>query len=92
MTYKELAKEVASRSNISAVAAEQILDKMCQVLSEKFETGEYVNFARLGKMKVKKREQRQGRNPKNGDAANIPARYAVLFEPGKALKKRLLIK
>ena len=46
-----------------------------------------MTFVGFGSFKRKQREARKGRNPKTGAELNIPAKKAVSFTAGKALKE-----
>ena len=43
----------------------------------------------LGKLKVKETNARTGRNPRTGEAIEIPAGRKVVFSPGKDFKEAL---
>lgn len=44
----------------------------------------------FGKLTVKLREERMGRNPKTGETIRIPAKYVVKFRVSKACKEGIL--
>ena len=86
MNQSELISKVASISGESRKAVEAVLKTTADVIAaELFEGGE-VALPGLGKIGVKQREARTGRNPKTGEAIAIPAKRAPRFSASKALK------
>ena len=86
MNQSELVAKVASISGESRKAVEAVLKTTADVIAaELFEGGE-VALPGLGKIGVKQREARTGRNPKTGEAIAIPAKRAPRFSASKALK------
>ena len=48
-----------------------------------------MSISGFGSFKVVQRKARKGRNPRTGEALQIPASKAVKFTPGKTLKENL---
>ena len=38
---------------------------------------------------VKERRPRRGRNPRTGEAVDVPARLVVTFKPGREMEERI---
>lgn len=51
--------------------------------------GERVELRGFGAFSVRRREGRMGRNPRTGEATEIPAKNVPYFRPGKDLKERV---
>lgn len=51
--------------------------------------GEDVNLPGIGKLKVKTRNARTGRNPATGAAVDIPSRRAVVFSQSSVIAGEL---
>jgi integration host factor subunit beta len=66
-------------------AVRSILDRM--VLS--LQSGERIEIRGFGGFSLHHHEPRAGRNPKTGEAVQLPARYAIHFKPGKELRERV---
>jgi len=45
-----------------------------------------VELRGFGSFRLRKREPRQGRNPKTGDRVDVPPKHVPYFKPGKELK------
>ena len=62
-----------------------ILDEIVAALAR----GDRVELRGFGAFSVKKREARQGRNPRTGDAVTVEEKYVPFFKTGKLLRDRL---
>jgi len=68
------------------VQAEQAVDKMVESIIESLKKGEEVSIAGLGIFSVKQRKAREARNPRTGEAIQVPAMKVPKFRAAKALK------
>jgi integration host factor subunit beta len=66
-------------------AVNTIFGAMTGALAE----GDRIEIRGLGSFKVKTRQARRGRNPKTGDAVDIPSRRVPSFTAGKQLRARV---
>ena len=60
-----------------------IFDSMAQALSQ----GGRIEIRGFGSFQVKRREAREGRNPKTGEPVHISAKRTPFFKVGKELKE-----
>jgi integration host factor subunit beta len=51
--------------------------------------GERIEIRDFGSFDCRHRSPRIGRNPKTGEAVNLPGKVAVHFKPGKEMKYRV---
>lgn len=89
LTRAQLAEAVyaavgLSRSE-SAVLAEQVLD----LIVDKLVAGETVKLSGFGVFSTRKKNEREGRNPKTGEPAKITPRRVATFRASLALKARV---
>ena len=68
------------------VQAEQAVETMINGIIDSLKKGEEVSIAGLGIFSVKQRAARQARNPRTGEAINVPAMKVPKFRAAKALK------
>jgi DNA-binding protein HU-beta len=68
------------------VLAEQTLDTVLETLVKTLKGGGEVSIAGLGIFSVKPRAARTARNPKTGEAIQVPATKVPKFRAAKALK------
>lgn len=86
MTKAELIDKIASGAGLSKADASRALDTMLDAIKSTLKKGQKVTLVGFGTFSVSKRKARKGRNPKTGQAINIPARKTPKFSAGKALK------
>ena len=86
MNQAELIAKVAAISGESRKAVEAVLKTTADVITAELEEGGEVALPGLGKLQVKAREARVGRNPKTGEEISIPAKKVPHFGAAKALK------
>lgn len=85
----ETVKEEHNRP-LRIVDMEKALQAFCSVAAAELLAGGEVSLPGLGKLKVKETNARTGRNPRTGEAIEIPAgRRKVVFSPGKDFKEAL---
>jgi DNA-binding protein HU-beta len=83
----EIIDAIAERTGLSKREAGSAYESFLDAITEALRRGERVNVAGLGNFTVAERAARQGRNPKTGEAIQIPASRNVKFKPGKELKE-----
>jgi len=66
--------------------AEQVVEKVIEVIIGSLKKGEEVSIAGLGIFTVKERAARQARNPRTGEAISVPAMKVPKFKASKHLK------
>ena len=86
MNKTELIDAVAEGADISKAAATRAVDTVLDSISKTLANGDQVTLVGFGTFSVKARAARTGRNPRTGEAINIPAAKVPGFKAGKALK------
>ena len=69
---------------------ERIVNTVFDEITNALARNSRVELRGFGAFSVKKREARQGRNPKTGEPIQIPARRVVKFRVAKAAKDAIL--
>jgi integration host factor subunit beta len=62
-----------------------IFDEIINAMSQ----GDRVELRGFGAFSVKKRDARQGRNPRTGEAVSVEEKHVPFFKTGKLLRERL---
>jgi DNA-binding protein HU-beta len=88
LTKSQIAEEIATKNNITAKAAEEILESIAQLAYENAK--DTFTLPGLGKLVLVDRKARVGRNPATGAAIQIPAKRVVKFRVAKAAKDAIL--
>jgi DNA-binding protein HU-beta len=86
MNQSELIAKVAAISGETKKATEAVLKTTADVIAATLAEGGDVTLPGLGKLYVKDRAARTGKNPKTGEAIQIAASKAPGFKAAKALK------
>lgn len=87
MTKVELIDKVAEGLGLPKREVEKMLEKVIATIQNAMKAGQKVSLAGLGTFVVKEKKARMARNPKTGQAVEVPAKRAPKFRPGKELKK-----
>ena len=86
MNKTNLVDIVAEKANLKKKEAEAAVNAVFEAIQKDLAEGGKVQLTGFGSFKVKERNARVGRNPKNGKAIKIAASKAPVFVAGKGLK------
>ena len=90
MTKRELVARLAERlDGINQKEAEVIVDVIFDSMTEALTRGERIEIRGFGSFHVKKRDPREGRNPRSGEKVFVTAKKTPFFKVGKELRKRI---
>ena len=89
MTKADLIESVAAKLDLPKGQAERAVQLVFEDIVQALRTGDKVNISGFGTFAVSERKARTGRNPKTGEAIDIPASKSAKFKPGKSLKDEL---
>ncbi|HXH65058.1 MAG TPA: integration host factor subunit beta [Mariprofundaceae bacterium] len=90
MTKSELVDMIASaHGQITRREAEIVVNTIFTAISDALGQGERVELRGFGSFSTKMRNPRVGRNPKTGDAVEVPAKVVPHFKPGKELREKV---
>ena len=86
MNRTELISAMSENANMTKVDTEKALKAFIDTVTEELKNGGKVQLVGFGTFEVAERAERQGRNPKTGEAITIPASKSPKFKAGKSLK------
>ena len=90
MVRSELVKKLANQyPNILRRDIEKIVSIIFDEISEALRRGENIEIRGFGTYKIVERKARQGRNPKNSESIQIPAKKGIKWKMSKTLFNRL---
>ena len=87
MKKSDLVEAIAKQTGLTKADSTRALDAVFDTITGALKKGERVPIAGFGTFNVSKRKAREGRNPQTGATVKIPARKAVTFKAGTALKE-----
>jgi nucleoid DNA-binding protein len=89
MTKQQLIEKVATRTELKKSEVEAAVDSVLALIAEALQANERVDLRGFGSFVMKERKERQGRNPRTGEAITIAAKRDASFKPGKELTEKL---
>ncbi len=87
MTKADLVADVAKTNGLTRIDAEVLVQTVLDSIVEALNSGEKVELRGFGSFRHRKRNPRQGRNPKTGKRVQVPAKRVAYFKPGEGLKQ-----
>jgi integration host factor subunit beta len=90
MIRSELVQALAQENpELRVDEVEQVVDIFFEEISARLAEGGRVELRGFGAFSTRKREARKGRNPRTGEAVDVPAKSAPYFKAGKEIRERL---
>ena len=90
MTKRDLIEALARLyPQFSRRDAEVMVDQVFESLTEALQRGDRVEIRGFGSFVVKRRQPRDGRNPKTGRRVPVAAKRVPFFKVGKDLRRRV---
>lgn len=89
MNKTELVKRVSKRMSITQVEAHRFVTIFETTLIDALEEDNSLMLQGFGTFTLWEQTEREGRNPRTGEACTIPPRLSAKFKPGKQLLKKL---
>ena len=90
MTRSQLVAQLVQRNpHLMARDAERVVTTVFGTISDALAVGDRVELRGFGAFSVKRRDARQGRNPRTGETVPVGVKNAPYFKTGKELRDRL---
>ena len=89
MHKQDLARKISKKNDTTLKAAEDFLDAFTEIVTKTLAKKETVRLAGFGTWKVRTYTPRTGRNPRTGEAVEIPEFSYPAFKAGKHLKEEV---
>lgn len=87
MNKAQLVEKLSTKTQLTKVQSEIVLDAAIEIIEEAVSTGEGVKLVGFGSFTLAKRKARTGRNPQTGEMFSLPATQVPKFRPGKEFKE-----
>lgn len=88
MTKTDLIEKVAMKtSGLTKKQTEIIINMLFDSIKEALATGDKIEIRGFGSFRIRSRRNREGRNPKTGEAVVVPQKRVPFFKAGKELKE-----
>jgi DNA-binding protein HU-beta len=92
MNKADLVARVAKDCALTKKASVDAIESMIAAISKTLSKGEKVQLIGFGTFAVRKRQARDGRNPRTGKKIKIAAKRVPIFKAGRTLRNAVLKK
>ena len=89
LTKDDLIQTIFNQSDFSKHKAREVIETVFELMKKTLESGEDVLISRFGKLIVKQKGARRGRNPATGQDLPLDARTVVKFSCSGVLRDRI---
>ena len=90
MTKSELIAQLAVENpHLRQQDVEAIVATIFEEITAALARGDRVELRGFGAFSIKRRDPRQGRNPRTGETVEVDAKRVPYFKPGKEMRARL---
>lgn len=90
MIRSELLQKLAQDNpELRAQEIEQVVDIFFEEIAQRLAEGGRVELRGFGAFSTRERDARTGRNPRTGEAVEVPAKRVPYFKPGKEMRNAL---
>jgi len=89
MNKTEFIGAIAEKEGLEKKKAEQAVNAVFAGITDVLAAGDKLQVVGFGTFEVRERPEKQGRNPKTGEAITIAASKVPAFKAGKALKEQV---
>jgi nucleoid DNA-binding protein len=86
ITIKDLTDTVSAVSGLTKKASEVVVASLFEKVGTELKSGNEVTVRDFGRFYTKTRDARTARNPKTGEAVQVPAKTVIKFSPRGAMK------
>ena len=89
LTKADLIDQIRSNNNLTNKQSTDIVESTIGIIKDTLASGEDVLISGFGKLCVKEKAERKGRNPATGEDLMQPARKVVTFKCSGKLRERI---
>ena len=89
LTKREIIEKVTERLGCSSIKSIELVETLVETIKGSLEKGDNLLISGFGKLTVKQKAERKGRNPATGQAMMLPKRKVVTFQHSISLKDTL---
>ena len=84
-----ITKLAAENPHLRQEDLEKVVEVILEEIGSALERGDRVELRGFGAFSVRSRKPRNGRNPRTGEAVEVPAKKVPFFKAGKELRARI---
>ncbi|MBU0763338.1 MAG: integration host factor subunit alpha [Bacteroidetes bacterium] len=87
LTKAALVDRIFNTNNMSKKQAVETVETILEIMKSSLEKGDDILLSGFGKLKVREKKPRKGRNPQTGEEIILDARRVVTFKPSGKLRE-----
>jgi integration host factor subunit alpha len=89
LTKADLIKAIAEQNGFTKKKSIETVETLLEIIKSKLESGENVLISGFGKLCVKEKRERRGRNPATAEAMMLAPRRVVTFKSSGKLREKI---
>jgi integration host factor subunit beta len=89
MNKTDIVNKLAEKTGMNQKVAKIVVDTITDSIKKAIVNGERVEIRGFGSFSVRRYKPYKGRNPKNGEVVEVPAKKLPYFKVGKELKEAI---
>ena len=89
LTKADLIERIQSNNDLTVAQSTDIVEATIGIIKDTLATGDDVLISGFGKLCVKQKAERKGRNPSTGGDQMLPARKVVTFKCSGKLREKI---
>jgi nucleoid DNA-binding protein len=89
MTRRDMARAIADRMGLTRSQVSEVIRRVLGGITEALVSEGRIELRNFGVFAVKGRRPRRARNPRTGEAVDVPARRVVTFKAGRQMGERV---
>ena len=90
LTKADLSRYLMEQLELGKKDADLLLATFLESIIASLRAGEGVELRGFGSFRLRDRRARQGRNPRSGEAVEVPPKRVAFFKLGKELRSKLI--
>ena len=89
LTKAQIVEALFAKNIFTKTQSVQIIDTLFELVKQSLQSGEYVLISGIGKLSVKEKQARIGRNPLTGKQMTLPPRKVVTYKRSGVLRAEM---
>ena len=89
LTKERVINNIYHQVGLSKSQSRVVVDKLLEIIKRTLESGENVLISGFGKLEVKMKKARRGRNPQTTEDLKLRARRVVVFKTSGVLRAKI---
>lgn len=89
LTKSQITEQIIERIGFTKIKSDALVESLIELMKKSLESGNDVLISNFGKLQVKDKKIRKGRNPATGETMELPARRVVTFKSAANLRDKI---